>query len=125
MSVGELYTRFDSVFFEKTRLSMMTVLYQEGVVSYNRFKKVIGGTDGAVYSHVRKLLEAGYVTGKKEIVRNSVQTVYTLTKSGKQLFADYLRFLENILTDQKKVSHERENHKKDARRNNTHTKGES
>ena len=115
MSVAELYTQFDAVFFEKTRLSMMTVLYQEGVVSYNRFKKVIGGTDGAVYSHVRKLLEAGYVTGKKEIAGNGVQTVYTLTKSGKQLFSEYLRFLENILTDQKK----------DARRNNTHTKGES
>ena len=112
MSVPELYTRFDGVFFEKTRLSMMTILYHEGVVSYNRFKKIIGGTDGAIYSHIRKLLEAGYVTGQKEIADNSVQTVYTMTESGKQLFAEYLRFLENILTEKKK----------DARRNNTHTK---
>lgn len=111
----ELYTRFDGVFFEKTRLSMMTILYQEGVVSYNRLKKIIGGTDGAVYSHIQKLLEAGYVTGKKEVAGNSVQTVYTMTESGKQLFAEYLRFLENILTERKK----------DARRNNAHTKGGS
>ena len=108
----ELYTRFDGVFFEKTRLSMMTILYQEGVVSYNRFKKIIGGTDGAVYSHVQKLLEAGYVTGQKEIAGNRGQTVYTMTESGKQLFTEYLRFLENILTEKKK----------DARRKNTHTK---
>jgi len=112
MSMPELYTRFDGVFFEKTRLSMMTILYQEGVVSYNRFKKIIGGTDGAVYSHVQKLLEAGYVTGQKEIAGNRVQTVYTMTESGKQLFTEYLRFLENILTEKKK----------DARRKNTHTK---
>ena len=112
MSVPEFYTRFDSVFFEKTRLSMMTILYQEGVVSYNLFKKIIGATDGAVYSHIRKLLEAGYVTGQKEIADNSVQTVYTMTESGKQLFTEYLRFLENILTEKKK----------DARRKNTHTK---
>ena len=123
MSVQELYTRFDAVFFEKTRLSMMAFLYREGVVSFNRFKNIVGGTDGSVYSHVQKLLGAGYVTGKKEIAGNSVQTVYTLTKSGKQLFAEYLQFLENILTDQKKVSHERENHKKDARRKNIDAKG--
>jgi len=36
-------------------------------------------------------------------------------ESGKKLFAEYLRFLENILTEKKK----------DARRENTHTKGES
>ena len=106
MSAKELYTRFDAVFFEKTRLSMMTILYREGMVSFNRFKKTIGGTDGAVYSHVQKLLGAGYVAGKKEIAGNSVQTVYTLTKSGKQLFVEYLQFLENILTDRKKVNHE-------------------
>ena len=116
MSVPELYTQFNSVFFEKTRLSMMTILYQEGVVSYNRFKKIIGGTDGAIYSHVRKLLEAGYVTGQKEIADNSVQTVYTMTESGKQLFAEYLQFLENMLTEKKQ----------DARRKeNNDTKGES
>ena len=90
----------------------MTILYQEGVVSYNLFKKIIGGTDGAIYSHLRKLLEAGYVTGKKEIADNNVQTVYTLTESGKQLFAEYLQFLEKILTEKKK----------DTRRKNTHTK---
>ncbi len=42
---------------------------------------------------------------------NSVQTVYTMTESGKQLFAEYLQFLENMLTQKKQ----------DARRKNTHT----
>lgn len=117
----ELYTQFDAVFFEKTRLSMMAVLYREGVVSFNRFKKIVGGTDGAVYSHAQRLLGAGYVTGKKEIAGNSVQTVYTLTKSGKQLFAEYLQFLENMLVDYKSAGHERESHKKNIRRKNAHT----
>ena len=109
MSVPELYTRFDGVFFEKTRLSMMTILYQEGVVSYNHFKKIIGGTDGSVYSHIQKLLEAGYVTGQKEIANNSVQTVYTMTESGKQLFLEYLQFLENILTEKKQDARMKKN----------------
>jgi len=113
MSVREFYTRFDSVFFEKTRLSMMTILYQEEAASYNHFKKVIGGTDGAIYSHIRKLLEAGYVTGQKEIADNSAQTVYAMTESGKRLFAEYLQFLEKLLTEKKK----------NARRKNIDAKG--
>ena len=122
LRVQELYTRFDAVFFEKTRLSMMTVLYREGTVSFNRFKKIMGGTDGAVYSHAQKLLEAGYVSGKKEIAGNAVQTVYSLTQSGKQLFAEYLQFLENMLVDYKSAGHERENRKKNIRRKNARTK---
>ncbi len=118
----ELYTRFDAVFFEKTRLSMMTVLYREGVVSFNRFKKITGGTDGAVYSHAQKLLEAGYVSGKKEIAGNAVQTVYSLTQSGKQLFAEYLQFLENMLVDQKSAGRERESQERESRKKNTRSK---
>ncbi len=99
--MDELYTQFDPVFFEKTRLSMMTVLYKEGTVTFNRLKKIIGGTDGAVYTHVNKLLTAGYVAQKKEIAGNNVQTVYWLTESGKELFRKYLEFLENIIAQSK------------------------
>jgi DNA-binding transcriptional ArsR family regulator len=94
-----LYTQFDSIFFEKTRLSMMTMLYREGMVSFNRFKKIIGGTDGAVYSHLKKLYEAGYINQKKEIAGNSVQTVYSITGKGKKLFKRYLEFLETTVLE--------------------------
>lgn len=96
--MNELYTQFDPIFFEKTRLSMMTILYKEGLVSFNRFKKIIGGTDGAVYTHIQKLRSAGYVMQKKEIAEDKIQTVYSLTESGEELFQKYLQFLENIVT---------------------------
>ena len=95
--MAELYTKFDGVFFEKTRLSMLTVLFQEEAVSFNRFKKIIGGTDGAIYTHLEKLLKAGYVGKRKEIAGTAAQTVYFLTSEGKREFRNYLKFLTAML----------------------------
>ena len=95
---NELYTQFDNIFFEKTRLSMMTVLYQEKTVSFNRFKKVIGGTDGSVYTHLQKLLDAEYINQKKKLIGDKAHTLYSLTRKGKKLFQDYLKFLENVIS---------------------------
>ena len=97
MKKNELYTQFNNIFFEKTRLSMITILYKEAGVSFNRFKKIIGGTDGAIYTHLKKLADAGYITQKKEIIGNSAQTVYHITETGKKYFKEYLSFLENIV----------------------------
>ncbi len=96
-SGDRLYMQFDPVFFEKTRLSMMTLIHQEGAVSFNRFKLLLDGTDGAIYGHIQKLLKAGYIRQKKEIAGDKAQTVYSLTASGTRLFRDYLSFLEQML----------------------------
>lgn len=97
MSDNNLYTQFDNVFFEKTRLSMITILYREGTVSFNRLKKLIDGSDGAIYTHLKKLEEALYIKQKKEFVGNKPQTTYSLTAAGKKIFIQYISFLENII----------------------------
>jgi predicted transcriptional regulator len=102
MERDELYTQFDATFFEKTRLSIMTLLYREKQVSFNRFKKVLGGTDGALYTHLRKLVEAGYTNAKKEIVLDTVQTTYSLTSQGRTIFRKYLDFLERMFTKERR-----------------------
>ena len=94
------YTRFDAVFFEKTRLSMITLLHKEGWVSFNRFRKILGGTDGSIYSHLKKLLAAGYIRHNRQIAGDKAQTIYALTASGQKLFREYLGFLENLLRTQ-------------------------
>jgi len=99
---GPLYTRFDSVFFEKTRLSIITVIYKEGLVSFNRLKNITRGTDGSVYNHLQKLQDTGYIARKKEINGNRAETFYSLTKRGKKEFGDYLVFLESIISNDKK-----------------------
>jgi DNA-binding PadR family transcriptional regulator len=99
-----LYTRFDPVFFEKTRLSMLTLLHHEGFVSFNRFKLLLESSDGAVYGHIQKLLKAGYIRQKKEIAGDKAQTVYSLSDFGTQRFRQYLEFLEAMLKQERKAS---------------------
>jgi len=97
--MDKLYTQFDNVFFEKSRLSIMTILYKERVVSFNRFKKLLAATDGAIYTHLKKLIDSNYISYKKEIVDNSAQTNYTITKTGKKIFKDYLAFLQEMILE--------------------------
>jgi len=97
MKHESLYTQFDAVFFEKTRLSIITVLYNEETVSYNKIKQIIGGSDGAVFAHLQKLQDAGYIAQKKVIVGKKMQTYYSLTASGKKELTRYLQFVSGIL----------------------------
>jgi DNA-binding transcriptional ArsR family regulator len=104
MKRDELYTRFDSVFFEKTRLSIMTILYRERTASFSHLKAVIGGSDGAIYAHLKKLWEAGYIHQKKRIRGDTAQTFYFLTRAGSRSYREYLSFLESLLTHGEEVS---------------------
>lgn len=97
--MSDLYLKFDSVFFEKSRLSILTLLYREGRLSFNALKEALGGTDGAVYSHLEKLKQAGYVTRDKELIDGSVSSQYELTAVGRKEFKDYISFLEQMLRD--------------------------
>jgi len=94
--VDALYTQFDAVFFEKTRLSMITVLYREEESSFSRLKQLFGLTDGAAYSHLKKLVEIGYVEQSRRLGGERAETWYTLSEKGKQMFRNYLDFLESI-----------------------------
>jgi predicted transcriptional regulator len=98
MNPDGLYTQFDNIFFEKTRLSIITILYKEQFVSFNRFKKILGATDGALYTHLKKLISANYIKFKKTLAGETAETIYSLTKNGKDRFKRYLTFLEHVLT---------------------------
>lgn len=95
--MDELYTRFDGTFFEKTRLSILTIVYRSGRASFNFLKDQLGASDGALYTHVEKLVQSGYVRKRRRIVEGSAQTDYTLTKRGKEVFQDYLSFIAGVL----------------------------
>jgi DNA-binding MarR family transcriptional regulator len=95
--MGELYTRFDSVFFEKTRLSLMTILFKKEMSSFNALKEKMQLSDGALYTHLEKLIGAGYAEKRKELAGMSVNTVYLLTGEGKDAFLTYIDFLKTMI----------------------------
>lgn len=77
----------------------MTILFKEEKASFNQLKKIIGGSDGAIYTHMEKLIKSDYVEKKKELVGSSAQTVYKINKEGRILFKEYLTFLEKMLRE--------------------------
>ena len=93
----ELYTQFDSTFFERTRLSLLTLIHQLEKVSFNELKNRLGGSDGAIYAHLEKLLREDYVRKKRELAGTAVQTVYSITRKGSAALEEYVAFLESIL----------------------------
>lgn len=99
--MSDLYTQFDNIFFEKTRLSIMTIIYREELVSFNQLKETLQMTDGAIYTHLEKLVKADYLDKRKELAGTTVQTVYFLNDRGRELFKSYLKFLESVLQKHK------------------------
>jgi len=99
--MAKLYTRFDNIFFEKTRLSIMTLLVQNEVLSFNWLKDSLDQSDGALYSHLEKLYKEGYIDKRKELAGPGAQTVYALTEKGKQQYTEYIDFLEVLIRGSK------------------------
>ncbi|MBN2735681.1 MAG: transcriptional regulator [Spirochaetales bacterium] len=104
--MSEYYTQFDNIFFEKTRLSMMTILFKEEKCSFNRLKDLMRLTDGALYTHLEKLIKEDYLEKKKELVGTQVQTIYFLTNKGKEVFKKYIQFLEEMILQNKSGGNE-------------------
>ena len=96
--MDDLYTRFNGVFFEKTRLSIITLLYREEKMAFNTLKQRLAVTDGSLYTHLQKLIDAGYVKRSREMVGTGLQSVYRLSAEGAREFREYLAFLERMVT---------------------------
>lgn len=97
--MSELYTRFDNIFFEKTRLSIVTYLSRYDEMTFNELKERMELSDGALYTHVQKLLKAGYVNKRKELRADNAHTVYTLSLEGEKQFKQYISFLKDMVEE--------------------------
>jgi len=95
--MDDLYTRFDNIFFERTRLSILSLTMADAEVSFTSLKQRIGGTDGALYTHLEKLVQAGYIEKERDTAGKSVRTLYSITPLGKETYNEYLQFLHRML----------------------------
>jgi DNA-binding HxlR family transcriptional regulator len=74
---------------EAGRLVVVSVLAECQVANSNFLLATTGLTRGNLSTHMRKLVEGGYVEETKEIVERKVRTEYRLTKAGRQAFKKY------------------------------------
>ncbi len=107
------YEGLDRVMHEKARLGILSSLaVNEGGLLFNDLKQLCSLTDGNLNRHLVVLSEAGLVESWKAQQGPRPHTMYRLSPSGRQRFAEYIGVLESIVAKaqtraQSKVSQRR------------------
>lgn len=82
----------------KIRLMIISSLLKfNSKKTYNELKGMIHTTDGNLYGHIKKLVEAGYLYANRGPYGKKHCTAYVLTELGRKDFQDYVVFLEVLL----------------------------
>jgi DNA-binding transcriptional ArsR family regulator len=91
------YAAIDDVIHGRVRLAIMAYLSGAGAADFNELKAKVGGTDGNLSVHLRKLEEAGYLKIDKRFVGRKPQTVCLLTEVGRAAWIRYIASIEQML----------------------------
>ncbi len=96
------FLNLDRVIHEKGRMALMSLLAATPELSFTEMRDTLSMTDGNLSVHLRTLQEAGYVAVTKTFQDRRPLTTCSLTKAGRQAFADYIDLLEQIVHQNKK-----------------------
>lgn len=87
----------DPLIHQPARTQLVAYLASRGETTFTELKRVLGLTDGNLDAHLKKLIEAGYLTVRKEDKTGRPHTVYGLTLLGRQALATYVSQLASLL----------------------------
>lgn len=88
----------DEIIHQPVRTKILAFLANQKEVDYTTLKKSLELTDGHMSTHMKKLIQAKYVTVKKEFVENKPRTSYKLSSLGKKSLAIYLENLKRLIS---------------------------
>lgn len=91
------YREIDDVIHGRVRLAVMAFLSGAGAADFNELKAKVGGTDGNLSVHLRKLEDAKYIAVKKGFQGRRPQTTVSLTKKGREAWIAYIARMEEWL----------------------------
>jgi DNA-binding MarR family transcriptional regulator len=94
------YTGLDRLIHERARLSVLTSLVSNvHGLTFNQLKELCALTDGNLSRHLQVLEAAGLVSSLKGFENNRPLTLCRITAEGRRRYVNYLRVLEQIVTD--------------------------
>ena len=88
----------DRLIHDPTRLMLLSFLYVVESADFVFLKSQTKLTGGNISSHMSKLEEAGYVNVKKRFVGKRPQTMFRLTKRGRNAFEKYRKSLNDAFS---------------------------
>ena len=92
----------DKILDNRIRLSMLSILMIEDMVSFKEIKSSLELTDGNLASHVKALEKAEYISVYKSFVGKKPNTEFKITALGKKAFKEHLKKLESLISQHKK-----------------------
>ncbi|NQZ45143.1 MAG: transcriptional regulator [Flavobacteriaceae bacterium] len=92
-----LIDNINKIFDHRIRLGIMSILMVNESVDFNRFKELLGVTDGNLASHTKTLENASYIAIEKSFVGRKPNTKYKATKIGKAAFKKHIEALEALI----------------------------
>lgn len=87
----------DRILHQPIRTKIVSYLVVHQSCDFNTIKKLFHLSDGHMTTHMRELLDSGYVIVEKQIIEGKLKTVYHITDVGKQAFSNYVTMLKQIL----------------------------
>lgn len=91
-------TELDPVLHQSVRTRIAALLATVREMDFTGIKHSLEITDGHMTTHMKILVESGYVEFEKKFVENKPRTTYRLTSRGKKAFAQYVATLKSLLT---------------------------
>lgn len=91
------YRAIDDVIHGRLRLSIMAYLSGAGAAEFSELKDKLGGTDGNLSVHLRKLEDAGYLRIEKKFVGRKPLTICHLTDEGRSAWIAYIDRMQILL----------------------------
>ena len=91
------YREIDDVIHGRVRLSIMAYLSGAGTADFSLLRQKVGGTDGNLSVHIRKLEDAGYVRVEKKFSGRRPLTLCHLTKKGRGAWIAYISRMEALM----------------------------
>jgi predicted ArsR family transcriptional regulator len=88
----------DQVIHQPARTKIVAHLVNFGACDYTSLKNTLGLSDGHMSTHMRQLVESGYVDVEKAFVDNKPKTTYKITKEGRKKFSEYIMALKKLIS---------------------------
>lgn len=87
----------DPILHQPARTQIVAYLAGRGEATFSDLKRVLALTDGNLDAHLRKLLDAEYVTPRTDESSSRLQTLYALSPSGREALRTYFEQLKALL----------------------------
>ncbi len=87
----------DKVLHQPIRTRIVAYLAANNSCDFNTVKKLFNLSDGHMTTHMRELLESGYVGVEKQVTEGKPKTVYHITDVGRKAFSTYVAMLREVL----------------------------